>query len=143
MPVPLDKHICFSLYATSMAVTRVYKPMLDAMGITYPQYLVLTVLNEADGLTIGAIASRLFLESSTITPPVKRMEQAGLVTRQRNDEDERQVQVHLTAAGRKLLERSNCLGETLLARSGMTVEQIGALNRKIQALRDTLAAEER
>jgi DNA-binding MarR family transcriptional regulator len=140
MPVSLDKQICFSLYATSMAVTRVYKPMLDAMGITYPQYLVLTVLGEEDGLTIGAIAGRLFLESSTITPPVKRMEQAGLVTRQRNDDDERQVQVHLTAAGRKLLERSNCLGEALLARSGMTVEQIGVLNRKIQSLRDALAA---
>ena len=141
MPVPLDQQICFSLYATSMAVTRMYKPMLDAMGITYPQYLVLAALGEEDGLTIGAIATRLFLESSTITPPVKRMEQAGLVTRQRNDEDERQVQVRLTAAGRKLLQQSKCLGEELLARSGMSAEQIGTLNKQIQSLRHALAAE--
>lgn len=141
MPVPLEQQICFSLYATSMAVTRMYKPMLDAMGITYPQYLVLAALGEEDGLTIGAIATRLFLESSTITPPVKRMEQAGLVMRQRNDEDERQVQVRLTAAGRKLLQQSKCLGEELLARSGMSAEQIGTLNKRIQSLRDALAAE--
>ena len=141
MPVPLEQQICFSLYATSMAVTRMYKPMLDAMGITYPQYLVLAALGEEDGLTIGAIATRLFLESSTITPPVKRMEQAGLVMRQRNDEDERQVQVRLTAAGRKLLQQSKCLGEELLARSGMSAEQIGTLNKRIQSLRDALATE--
>ncbi len=80
MPLPLDKQICFTLYNTSMAVTRLYKPMLDEMGITYPQYLVLSVLNETDGITIGAIAERLSLESSTVTPPVKRLEQAGFVT---------------------------------------------------------------
>jgi DNA-binding MarR family transcriptional regulator len=138
MPVPLDQQICFSLYATSMAVNRLYKPMLDEMGITYPQFLVLSVLDEADGLTIGAIAARLFLESSTVTPPVKRLEQAGLVKRQRNDEDERQVHVRLTAAGRKLLKECNCLGDTLLARSGMTMDQLQALNRRIQGLRDAL-----
>jgi DNA-binding MarR family transcriptional regulator len=141
MPLPLDKQICFTLYNTSMAVTRLYKPMLDEMGITYPQYLVLSVLNEADGLTIGAIADRLALESSTVTPPVKRLEQAGFVTRRRNDQDERQVRVHLTASGRKLVEKSNCLGETLVARAGMSLNEINALNRKIQALREALAAE--
>jgi DNA-binding MarR family transcriptional regulator len=141
MPYPLDQQICFTLYGTSMAVTRLYKPMLDAMGITYPQYLVLNVLNEKDGITIGAIAERLALESSTITPPVKRLEQAGFVTRRRNDADEREVEVRLTASGRKLVEKSKCLGETLLERSGMTIDQIGALNRKIQALRDALTEE--
>ncbi len=141
MPLPLDKQICFTLYNTSMAVTRLYKPMLDEMGITYPQYLVLSVLNETDGITIGAIAERLSLESSTVTPPVKRLEQAGFVTRQRNEDDERQVQVRLTAAGRKLVEKSNCLGETLAARAGMSLPEINALNRKIQTLRDALAAE--
>ncbi len=141
MPLPLDRQICFTLYNTSMAVTRLYKPMLDEMGITYPQYLVLSVLNETDGITIGAIAERLSLESSTVTPPVKRLEQAGFVTRQRNEDDERQVQVRLTAAGRKLVEKSNCLGETLAARAGMSLPEINALNRKIQTLRDALAAE--
>ena len=143
MPLPLAKQICFTLYNTSMAVTRLYKPMLDEMGITYPQYLVLSVLHEKDGLTIGAIAERLSLESSTVTPPVKRLEQAGFVTRQRNDEDERQVQVRLSAAGRKLVEKTNCLGEALVARAGMSLAELNALNRKIQALRDAIVAEER
>ncbi|MDR3538600.1 MAG: MarR family transcriptional regulator [Acetobacteraceae bacterium] len=138
MPVPLDNQICFTLYATSMAITRTYKPMLDAMGITYPQYLVLNVLGEEDGLTIGAIARRLALESSTVTPTVKRMEQAGLITRRRSEADERQVQVRLTESGRALLAQSNCLGETLMARSGMTPKQIDALNQRVQALRDAL-----
>jgi DNA-binding MarR family transcriptional regulator len=141
VPLPLDDQICFSLYATSMAITRAYKPMLDEMGITYPQYLVLCVLGEAEEATIGAIAGRLALESSTVTPTVKRLEQAGLVTRQRSAEDERQVRVRLTASGRALLGRSSCLGETLIARSGMTAERVSALNRRVRALRDAIAAD--
>jgi DNA-binding MarR family transcriptional regulator len=139
--VPLDDQLCFSLYAASIAINRTYKPMLDKMGITYPQYLVLSVLGENDGMTVGAIADRLSLESSTITPPVKRMEQAGLVERRRSTTDERQVHVWLTAAGRDLLVRSNCLGETLVARAGMTPAQFEALNRQVQALRSALAEE--
>jgi DNA-binding MarR family transcriptional regulator len=142
VPLPLDNQICFSLYAASMAVTRTYKPMLDAMGITYPQYLVLNVLGEAEGgdsgATVGAIAQRLALESSTITPLVKRLEQAGLVARRRGVVDERQVQVSLTDAGRALLNQCDCLGETLLARSAMTLDQLDALNRQVQALRAAL-----
>jgi DNA-binding MarR family transcriptional regulator len=138
VPIPLDNQICFSLYATSMAITRTYKPMLDAMGITYPQYLVLSVLGEDDGATVGAIADRLALESSTVTPPVKRLEQAGFVTRQRSQVDERQVQVYLTETGRALLNRCDCLGETLVARSAMTLEQIEALNLQVKALRAAL-----
>ncbi len=139
MPLPLDNQICFTLYATSMAITRTYKPMLDAMGITYPQYLMLNVLGEEDAMTIGAIANRLSLESSTVTPPVKRLEEAGLVIRQRSHVDERQVQVRLTDAGRALLVQSSCLGETLVERSGMTLDQVEALNRQVQALRDALS----
>jgi DNA-binding MarR family transcriptional regulator len=137
--IPLDSQICFTLYSASMTITRTYKPMLDAMGITYPQYLMLSVLGEEDGMTIGAIASRLALDSSTVTPPVKRLEQAGLVERQRSKVDERQVQVRLTDPGRALLERSACLGDTLMARSGMTADEIQGLNRRVQALRDALA----
>ena len=88
MPLPLDNQLCFALYATSMAINRTYKPMLDEMGITYPQYLVLNALGEADGMSVGTIARRLALESSTVTPLVKRMEQAGLLTRQRSHADE-------------------------------------------------------
>jgi len=139
-PFPLDQQLCFSLYSASMAISRAYKPMLDALGLTYPQYLVLHALWEQDGRTIGAIAERLGLESSTITPLVKRLESAGLVTRARNPDDERQVQVRLTPRGREIRDECGCLGEELLARSGMTGEQLGKLNRKVQALRDAVAA---
>ena len=138
MPAPLDSQLCFTLYSTSMAITRTYKPMLDAMGITYPQYLVLNALGEADGLTVGAIADRLALESSTVTPLVKRLERASLVERRRSEIDERQVEVSLTAAGRALLVRSSCLNDTLVERSGMVLDQMEALNRQVQALRDAL-----
>ncbi|PLR23412.1 MarR family transcriptional regulator [Caulobacter zeae] len=138
MPIPLDDQVCFSLYATSMAINRTYKPMLDAMGITYPQYLVLNVLGEADGATVGAIAQRLFLESSTVTPPIKRLEQAGLVVRQRSAADERQVQVRLTDAGRALLKECDCLGQTLASRSGMTAEDLDGLNKRVKDLRAKL-----
>lgn len=141
MPVPLDNQICFTLYATSMTINRAYKPMLDAMGITYPQYLVLNVLGEADGATVGAIAQRLSLESSTVTPPIKRLEQAGLVERQRSKVDERQVQVRLTDAGRATLARSSCLGELMMERSGLTLDQLNALNQQVQTLNAALAQE--
>lgn len=140
-PIPLDSQLCFSLYATTIAINRTYKPMLDALGITYPQYLVLSTLWEADGQTIGAIATRLALEPSTITPLVKRLEQAGFLGRLRNPADERQVQVRLTAKGRDLQARTACLTQTLLERSGLSVDQIVALNRQVQALRDALVAE--
>ncbi len=138
-PAPLDQQICFTLYATSMAITRAYKPLLDALGLTYPQYLVLNVLGEGDGATIGAIAARLDLESSTVTPLVKRLETAGLVERRRGLEDERRVEVTMTPAGRALLARSGCLNDLLLERSGQDGEDLGALNRRIQALRAAIA----
>ncbi|MCM2403588.1 MarR family transcriptional regulator [Rhizobium sp. S153] len=141
-PVPLDNQLCFSLYMANIAINRTYKPMLDAMGITYPQYLVLNALAENDGLTVGAIADRLSLESSTITPPVKRLEQAGLVERRRSTTDERQVHVWLTEAGRALVRESRCLGETLTARSGMTPEQLQAFNRQVLTFLGALTAED-
>lgn len=141
MPVSLDNQICFTLYATSMTINRAYKPMLDAMGITYPQYLVLNVLGEAEGATVGAIAQRLALESSTVTPPIKRLEQAGLVERQRSKVDERQVQVRLTDAGRAILARSTCLGELMMERSGLSLDQLNVLNQQIQTLNAALAQE--
>lgn len=140
-PVPLDNQLCFSLYMANIAINRTYKPMLDAMGITYPQYLVLNALAENDGLTVGAIADRLALESSTVTPPVKRLEQAGLVERRRSTTDERQVHVWLTEAGRALVRESRCLGETLTARSGMTPEQLQAFNRQVLTFLGALTAE--
>lgn len=138
-PYPLDEQLCFALYGAGIAVNRTYKPQLDDLGLTYPQYLVLSALWETDGLTVGAIATRLALEPSTITPLLKRLEQAGFVERQRSAEDERQVHVHVTQAGRDIRARTRCLAETLAIRSGMTSEELIALNRQVQRLRDALS----
>jgi len=136
----LDDQLCFSLYGASMAVGRAYKPLLDRMGITYPQYLLLSALGEEDASSVGAIADRLMLESSTITPLVKRLAASGLVTRERNPENERQVIVTLTEAGRALLRDCTCLGERLVAGSGQSVEALHRLNGEVRALRDALDA---
>lgn len=136
--LPLDSQLCFSLYGASMAVNRTYKPMLDELGLTYTQYLVLSTLWEEDGLPISAIADRLSLESSTITPLVKRLETAGFVTRERNPKDERQVIVSLTAKGRALNEKTACLTQALLERSGLSPDQLIKLNSQVQKLRDAL-----
>ena len=138
----LDDQLCFSLYATSMAINRTYKPLLDQLGITYPQYLVLSALWEEDGRTVGAIAERLSLVSSTVTPLVKRLEAASLVTRTRGSQDERQVLVALTDRGRALKDESRCLGETLFARAGMEPAELIALNREVRRLRDALTRTE-
>jgi len=136
--IPLDGQLCFSLYATSMAINRAYKPLLDALGITYPQYLVISALAEHGEQTISAIAERLDLEPSTITPLVKRLEHAGLLSRRRNPRDEREVHVALTTKGKRLHDESGCLTETLLRRSGMTAGDLISLNERIQSLRRAL-----
>jgi DNA-binding MarR family transcriptional regulator len=137
--IPLDGQLCFSVYGAALAINRAYKPMLDELGVTYPQYLVLSVLWEGDGQTIGGIAERLSLEPSTITPLVKRLELAGLLQRERNPADERQVRVSLTKAGEDLRVRTACLTQTLLERSGLSVPEIIELNGRVQQLRDALA----
>jgi MarR family transcriptional regulator, organic hydroperoxide resistance regulator len=136
--LPLDSQLCFSLYGASMAVNRTYKPMLDELGLTYTQYLVLSTLWEEDALPISAIADRLSLESSTITPLVKRLETAGFVSRERNAKDERQVIVSLNAKGRALNQKTACLTQALLERSGLTPDQLTRLNGQVQKLRDAL-----
>lgn len=137
--LPLDGQLCFSIYSASLAVNRLYKPMLDELGVTYTQYLVLSTLWEHDGLTVSAVADRLALEPSTITPAVKRLEAAGFVARQRSATDERQVQVHLTDKGHGLHAKTGCLTDALLRQSGFTVPEMIELNRKVQALRDGVA----
>ena len=136
---PLDRQLCFSIYGADLAINRTYKPLLDQLGLTYPQYLVLHALWESDGLTITGIADRLALEPSTITPLVKRLELAGFLTRLRNPSDERQVQVSLTDKGRDMREESACLGEALLKKAGMSLAELGDLNRQVQRLRDALS----
>jgi DNA-binding MarR family transcriptional regulator len=132
----LDRQLGFALYSAFMAVGRIYKPWLDKLGLTYPQYLVLCALWEDDDQTIGGIAARLDLEPSTITPLMKRLEQAGRVVRQRNPSDERQVRVRLTDQGRALRAQTRTLAEALYAKAGMTVAEVADLNNRVKALRD-------
>lgn len=139
-PLPLDRQLGFGLYSAFMAVSRTYKPWLDQLGLTYPQYLVMCVLWENDEQTIGSIASRLDLEPSTITPLVKRLEQAGHVVRRRNRQDERQVNVTLTKEGRAVRAKTKTLADALYGKSGMTPSQVADLNQRVTALRDAFRA---
>jgi DNA-binding MarR family transcriptional regulator len=136
----LDDQLCFALYGASMAIQRAYKPLLDELGITYPQFLVLSSLWENDGQTVGAIARRLDLESSTITPLLKRLEQAGFVRRERQPADERQVIVQLTETGHAMRERSVCLPIRLFQAAGMTPGRLIALVGEVTAFRDAVAS---
>ncbi len=138
-PVPLEDQLCYAVYSAGRAIQRTYKPLLDELGLTYPQYLALNVLWRQDKQTVGGIAEGLALESSTLTPLLKRLETAGLLKRTRNPDDERQVIIALTAAGRALRARAGCLAEALLAASGMSSAELGEMNRQMTRLRDALA----
>ncbi|BCH29752.1 transcriptional regulator [Mesorhizobium sp. L-8-10] len=137
--LPLDSQLCFSIYSASLAIQRVYKPMLDELGVTYTQYLVLSALWEKNGLTISAIADRLALEPSTITPAVKRLEAAGFVERRRSTVDERQVEVHLSPKGSSLHRKTGCLTASLLRHSGFAPHEMIDLNITVQRLRDGMS----
>ena len=137
-PLPFEDHLCYAIYSAGMAIQRVYKPLLDELGLTYPQYLVLNVLWSEDNQTVGGIAERLALESSTLTPLLKRLETAGLVRRTRNPQNERQVVVALTEEGRAIRSRTTCLGAGLLEASGDTPGHLGKLNREIRQFRDSI-----
>ncbi|MDF1632876.1 MarR family transcriptional regulator [Mycoplana sp. MJR14] len=135
IPVPLDDQLCYAIYTAGIAIQQLYKPLLDELGLTYPQYLALNVLRHEDGCTVGAIAERLSLESSTLTPLLKRLETSGLVRRTRNPESERQVVVSLTDQGRALRLRAGCLGDALLDASGSNAGDLATLNKGVRALR--------
>jgi len=109
----LDNQLCFALYSTTLAMTKTYRPLLAALGLTYPQYLVMLVLWEQDGITVSSIGERLFLDSATLTPLLKRLETACVLTRTRAIEDERQVIVTLTSAGRKMKEAAKAVPKGL------------------------------
>lgn len=137
-PPPLEDQLCYAVYSAGIAIQRLYKPLLDALGLTYPQYLVLNALWREDGQTVGGIAQALALESSTMTPLLKRLETAGLVARSRNPDNERQVVVTLTSRGQALKRQAGCLGQRLLAASGETPAMLGELNERLKALRDAV-----
>ena len=130
----LDNQLCFVLYACSRGLTRTYRPLLAELEITYPQYLVMLVLWEQDGLSVKALGERLFLDSGTLTPLLKRIATAGLITRKRSATDERRVNIFLTAKGKALKERAQAVPETLLCHSGLTPEAFMRLKTDLQSL---------
>ena len=136
----LDHQLCFALYSASLAMTKLYKPMLDEMGLTYPQYLAMLVLWEHDGVAVSELGERLHLDSGTLTPLLKRLESAELVTRLRDVQDERRVLIRLTAAGRKLKARAARIPGCVLQATQCDVSEVRALTRQVQTLRDRLAA---
>ena len=136
----LDHQLCFALYSASLAMTKLYKPLLDEMGLTYPQYLALLVLWEQDGLTVSDLGERLHLDSGTLTPLLKRMETAGLLSRLRDVQDERRVLIRLTAAGRQLKKRAARIPGCILQATQCDVTEVRALTLQVQALRYRLIA---
>ena len=136
----LDNQLCFALYSTSLAMTKLYKPLLEALGLTYPQYLVMLVLWEQDDVSVSALGERLFLDSGTLTPLLKRMEAAGLLLRARSPDDERRVQISLTLAGRALQVRAAEVPACLVSATRLPLPDLMELTSKVQALRGQLAA---
>ncbi|CAG2155020.1 Organic hydroperoxide resistance transcriptional regulator [Cupriavidus campinensis] len=134
----LDQQLCFALYSTSLAMTKIYKPILGELGLTYPQYLVMLVLWETDKLTVSALGERLTLDSGTLTPLLKRLEVAGLVTRARDEEDERRVLVSLTDAGRRLRASAEGIPEKMLCATQCSIEEIQTLTARLHEMRTTL-----
>ena len=134
----LDNQLCFALYSTSLAMTRLYKPLLAGLGLTYPQYLALLVLWEDDGLSVGELGERLFLDSGTLTPLLKRLESAGRVSRLRAVDDERRVRVTLTPAGRALKARAAQIPGCILRAAQCSIPELVALTQQVQTLRQRL-----
>ncbi|MGY2377250.1 MarR family winged helix-turn-helix transcriptional regulator [Pseudomonas sp. SDO524_S393] len=136
----LDNQLCFALHSTSLLMTKVYKPLLQALGLTYPQYLAMMVLWEEDGLTVGEISNRLLTDPGSLTPLLKRLESEGLLSRTRSREDERVVVVELTDAGRALQDKATTIPQCILGASGMELEQLIKLQGELIALRTSLQA---
>jgi DNA-binding MarR family transcriptional regulator len=134
----LDDFLCFAVYAAGHAFNRVYKPLLDELGLTYPQYLVMTALWGEDDKTVGALGGQLSLEYSTLTPLLKRLERLGMISRRRDPEDERQVRVRLTAEGKALQLRASSLPSCIQEASGLSETDLNRLKEDIVRLRESL-----
>ena len=137
-PLRLDNQICFAIYSTAHTFNRVYKPLLDRLGLTYPQYLVMLVLWEKDGVPVKDIGERLLLDSGTLTPLLKRLEAAQLIKRTRSTQDERQVLIALTLQGHALREKARAVPPSILAASACSIAELSAMKSEIIALRDRL-----
>jgi DNA-binding MarR family transcriptional regulator len=134
----LDNQFCFALYSASHAMTKTYKPMLDRLGLTYPQYLVMLVLWEQDAILVKEIGARLFLDSGTLTPLLKRLEANGLVSRTRDPHDERQVRIALSDQGRALRGQAQAIPEQVLCASGQQIGALGRMRAELARVRDDL-----
>ena len=131
----LSNFLCFAVYSANLAFGRAYKPILDAVGLTYTQYIVMVALSEEDEQTVSVLGEKLFLESNTLTPILKKLEQVGYIQRRRDPADERQVRVSLTPAGRKLLDKD--LGGSLVDATGLR-DEFPAVQKTVVRLRDNL-----
>jgi DNA-binding MarR family transcriptional regulator len=138
IPLELDAQLCFALYSTSLAMTKTYKPLLDKVGLTYPQYLTMLVLWESDDLTVKQMAERLSLDSATMTPLLKRLEAQGYVKRVRGIEDERQVHIHLTDAGRALKKTIRGIPGEIFCAAGSDADRLIKLRDELMRLRASL-----
>ncbi len=134
----VDHQLCFALYASSLAMTKLYKPLLQPLGLTYPQYLVMLSLWQHDGLTVSGLGERLALDSGTLTPLLKRLQASGLVQRLRDAADERRVLLQLTPAGRTLKARAVRVPQAIAAAAGCELSELSELTSKLQALRQRL-----
>jgi MarR family transcriptional regulator, organic hydroperoxide resistance regulator len=134
----LDGFLCFGVYSTGLAFNRVYKPRLDELGLTYSQYLVMLSLWHQDDQAVGELGDKLFLESNTLTPLLKRLEASGFVTRRRGSADERIVRVTLTKRGRQVAEQAACLPEKILEATGVSREDLAKIQQSLVAIRENL-----
>ena len=134
----LDEFLCFAVYSLGHAFNRAYKPLLEALGLTYPQYVAMVVLWERDDRTVSELGDKLHLDSGTLTPLLKRLEAAGLVQRARDAEDERQVRIRLTKAGLALKEKARAIPEAILCATGRPRPELRTLNEQLLRLRDQL-----
>ena len=133
----LGEFLCFAVYSANLAFGRAYRPVLDRAGLTYTQYVTLVALSEGDEQTVGELGNKLFLESNTLTPILKKLETMGLVERRRDPADERQVRVNLTTAGRKLRTEVECDALGLIEATGLG-EDFGQVQQTVARLRDNL-----
>jgi DNA-binding MarR family transcriptional regulator len=138
----LDAQLCFALYSAGLAMNKVYRKLLKALDITYPQYLVMMVLWEDESLSVSEIGERLFLDSATLTPLLKRLESAGLVTRLRSRDDERHVVISLTARGKALQGKAGKVQESIFCATRCAPEQLVHLKQELQDLRRKLSTED-
>ncbi len=136
----LDRQLCFALYSSSLAMTKLYKPLLAPLGLTYPQYLVMLVLWETDGLAVGQLGQRLSLDSGTLTPLLKRLELLGYIERRRAQDDERRVDILLTSSGRKLRRQALDIPGQLACASACELNELASLTTRLHELRGQLTA---